>query len=127
MSDPSDEQPPRLLHILELGGYPDFSPLYRSLGYQPQRVDSMRKAIKSIKKQPPDVIVAEFNFQSDFRDRTSQLESLMASIAQLPRVKVIVFLDREQAHQFARLESRFDFHAALRYPIDEQALAVALG
>ena len=39
MSDPSDEQPPRLLHILELGGYPDFSPLYRSLGYQPQRVD----------------------------------------------------------------------------------------
>ncbi len=126
MTAQSGQQTARLLHILELGGYPDFSPLYRSAGYEPQRLDSMRKAIKSIKKQAPDVIVAEFNFQSDFRDRTSQLESLMASIAQQPQVKVIVFYDKEQAHQFERVASRFDFHAALSYPIDEQRLDEAL-
>ncbi len=119
-------QPRLLLHILELGGYPDFGPLYRSLGYEPLLLDSMRKAIKSIKKRAPDAIVAEFNFQSDFRDRTSQLESLMASLARLPQVRVIVFLDKEQQHQFERVAARFDFHAALTYPIDEQALAEAL-
>ncbi len=122
MNDRSERQAPTLLHILELGGYPDFSPLYRAQGYEPERIDSMRKAIKYIKKRVPDVIVAEFNFQSDFRDRTSQLESLMASIARAPQVKVIVFYDREQAHQLERIRSRFDFHALLGYPIDEKEL-----
>ena len=126
MNDRSDRQAPVLLHILELGGYPDFSPLYRAQGYLPERIDSMRKAIQSIKKRVPDVIVAEFNFQSDFRDRTSQLESLMASIARAPQVKVIVFYDREQAHQLERVRSRFDFHALISYPIDEEELASAL-
>lgn len=126
MNDLTPQQAPSLLHILELGGYPDFNPLYRQRGFEPVRIDSMRKAIKSIKKNPPDVIVAEFNFQSDFRDRTSQLESLMASLARCPWVRVIVFFDREQAHQFERIRGRFDFHSALSYPIDEIALAEAL-
>lgn len=126
MNTRSTGNSPRLLHILELGGYPDFNPLYRSLGFDPERQDSMRKAIKSIKKRVPDVIVAEFNFQSDFRDRTSQLESLMASIARSPQVKVIVFYDREQEHQFERIRTRFDFHGALTYPIDDQQLTRVL-
>jgi DNA-binding NtrC family response regulator len=82
---------PVLLSILELGGYPDFSRLYQSQGYQVVTMPSMRKALKFIKNNRIDVIVAEFNFQSDFRDRTSQLESLLASIAQTPEVKVVVF------------------------------------
>lgn len=108
---------PVLLGILELGGYPDFSLLYQSLGFQVVIMPSMRKALKFIKNNRVDVIVAEFNFQSDFRDRTSQLESLMASIAQMPQVKVIVFYDREQSHQFKRVTDRFDFLATLAYPI----------
>ncbi len=126
MSTSGSARSPRLLHILELGGYPDFTPLYRSLGYVPELQGTMRKALKSIKKRMPDVIVAEFNFQSDFRDRTSQLESLMASIARAPQVKVIVFHDREQAHLFERVRSRFDFHEVLVYPIKEEELAAAL-
>ena len=113
---------PLLLSILELGGYPDFSGLYRSLGFQVEMMQTLRKALKFIKKNRVDVVVAEFNFQSDFRDRTSQLESLMASIAHNPEVKVIVFYDREQSHQFERVTSRFDFYATLSYPIDEKEL-----
>lgn len=113
---------PVLLSILELGGYPDFSPLYRSLGFQVVIMPSMRKALKFIKNKRVDVIVAEFNFQSDFRDRTSQLESLMASIAQMPQVKVVVFYDREQSHQFKRLTDRFEFLATLAYPIQASDL-----
>jgi hypothetical protein len=51
---------------------------------------SMRKAIKFIKNHHINLIVAEFNFQSDLRDRSSQLETMMASIAQVSDVKVIV-------------------------------------
>lgn len=117
---------PVLLSILELGGYPDFSRFYQALGYQVVLMASMRKAIKFIKNNRVDVIVAEFNFQSDFRDRTSQLESLMASIAQMPEVKVIVFFDKEQQHQFNRVNERFDFLATLTYPIQQQDLELAL-
>jgi len=70
--------------------------------------------------------VAEFNFQSDFRDRTSSLESLLAVVQTLPGTKVIVFYDAEQAHQFERLRSRFPIHAALGYPIDPARLEAAL-
>ena len=108
---------PVLLSILELGGYPDFTRLYQSLGFQVLKMESMRKAMKAIKKNSVDVIVAEFNFQSDFRDRTSQLESLMASIAQMPEVKVIVFYDKDQAQQFSKVTDRFELYATLAYPI----------
>ncbi len=64
---------PVLLSITELGGYPDFTSLYESLGYQVEKTDSVRKAVKLIRSKKPSVMVAEFNFQSDFRDRTSSL------------------------------------------------------
>lgn len=119
--------PPVLLSILELGGYPDFSKLYQSLGYEVVVMASMRKAIKFIKNNRVNVIIAEFNFQSDFRDRTSQLESLMASIAQMPEVEVIVFYDKEQSLQFKRVTDRFDFLATLSYPIEQTELERVLG
>lgn len=117
---------PVLLSILELGGYPDFTKLYQSLGFQVLNIESMRKAMKFIKKNPVDVIVAEFNFQSDFRDRTSQLESLMASIAQMPEVKVIVFYDKDQAQQFTKVTDRFELYATMAYPILPERLSEVL-
>ena len=126
MSVNESNAPRRLLGILELGGYPDFTRLYQQLGFDVVMMQSMRKALKFIKKNHVDVIVAEFNFQSDFRDRTSQLESLMASIAQLPHVRVVVFYDKEQSHQFKRVTDRFEFLATLTYPIQQEMLAQCL-
>ena len=117
---------PYLVSIAELGGYPDFSPLYRRAGYEPVMARNMRKALGQIKKTQPRVIVAEFNYQSDFRDRTSSLETLMAVVQRLPDTKVIVFYEREQAEPYQRVTSRFPIHASLTFPIDEQALETAL-
>ncbi len=108
---------PILLSILEIGGYPDFSKNYTALGYEYNQVASMRKGIQFIKKKSVNVIVAEFNYQSDFRDRTSQLETLMAAIQPKPEIKVIVFFDKEQAHQLKRLTERFETLVCLPYPI----------
>ena len=84
----------QLLSIIELGGYPNFTPLYEELGYNVEIATRMRKALGLLKKQQPDVIVAEFNFQSDFRDRTSSLESLLAVVQRLPDTRVIVFYEK---------------------------------
>jgi len=115
-----------LLSIIELGGYPNFTPLYRQVGYAVESVTSVRKALGLLKKIHPDVIVAEFNFQSDFRDRTSSLESLLAVVQRSPNTKVIVFYEKDQAHQLVKLQTQFPIHAALAYPIDTQLLETSL-
>lgn len=117
---------PLLLSIMELGGYPDFSPLYQRLGYRVEVVSSMRKAARLLKQQVPDVIITEFNFQSDFRDRTSSLETLMAMVQRMPTARVIVFYEKEYQHQFTRVSDRFPVAAALPFPISETDLQQAL-
>ena len=86
---------PVLLSIVEMGGYPNFRPLYERAGFEVVVENRMRKAMSTIKKLKPRVIVAEFNFQSDFRDRTSSLESMLSVVERLPDTRVIVFYDRE--------------------------------
>jgi len=117
---------PYLVSIVEMGGYPDFSALYRQAGFEPLLERNMRKALGLIKKKKPRVVVAEFNYQSDFRDRTSSLETLMAVVQRLPGTRVIVFYEREQAEPYERVTLRFPIHASLTFPVDEMALQRAL-
>jgi len=122
LSDPKGA----LLAIIEIGAYPNFGPLYEQAGYAVTIERSMRKALPQVRKLKPAVIVTEFNYQSDFRDRTSSLESLLAVVQTLPETRIIVFYEAEQAHQFERLRARFPIHAALTYPIDPARLTAAL-
>ncbi len=116
----------QLLSIVELGGYPNCVALYKKVGFEVTELFSMRKAFAFLKKNRPTVIVAEFNFQSDFRDRTSSLESLMAVLQRMPETKIVVFYDREQAHQLEKLSSRFPLLATLAYPLDSELLEKTL-
>ena len=51
---------PRLLSIIESPTHPELSDVYQRLKLKHWQVNSMRKAISQVKKQPPDFIVAEF-------------------------------------------------------------------
>jgi len=113
----------QLLSIVELGGYPDFSKIYKGYQLDVEITTSMRKAVKRLKKITPKIIVAEFNYQSDFRDRTSNLETLLAVLQKMPEVKLIIFYEREFAHQFERVTNRFELPYTLSFPIDESALS----
>jgi hypothetical protein len=115
-----------LLAVIELGGYPDFTSLYESLGFKVHREASVRNAMRKLKQLQPTVIVAEFNFQSDFRDRTSSLESLMSVVQRLPSCHVIVFYEQEFAHQLQRLTSQHPVYASLTFPIEESRLKQVL-
>lgn len=115
-----------LLAISEMGGYPNFSPLYESLGYEVVAESKMRKVLKLLKKRIPAVVVAEFNYQSDFRDRTSSLESLLAIIQRHPKVKVIIFYDKEHEGQLAKLQEQYVMSKTIAFPIEEAVLKQAI-
>ena len=117
---------PSLLAVVELGGYPNFVPLYQRLGFEVTVLNSQRKARNFLKKQQPDVIVCEYNFQSDFRDRTSNLESLMAVLQKYPEIKLVVFYMPEHQEKFSQVEARFNVYASLTFPIEEQKLEKVL-
>lgn len=112
----------QLLSVIELGGYPNFAPIYQSSGYEVTTVKSVRNAIREIKKIKPDVVVAEFNFQSDFRDRTSSLESLLSTLQWQDNCDVIVFYEQEYAHQLERLTQQYALTATLPFPVDQEEL-----
>ena len=118
----TDPQSPLLLSIIELGGYPNFTPLYEGLGARVLVETSMRKALSLLKRERPRVVVAEFNFQSDFRDRTSSLESMLAVLQRQPQARLVVFYEPEYAHQLQRLTDRHPVFATLAFPLDEEGL-----
>ena len=122
----------KLLAIVELGGYPNFTRLYQSCGYDVTMEHSMRKAMNIVRKVVPDTIVAEFNYQSDFRDRTSSLESLLATVDRLTqtsdkKIQVLVFYEKEYQHQLAKLQTMFKKFSVLPYPVDENSLKQQIG
>jgi hypothetical protein len=119
-------RPPVLLSVIELGGYPDFTPLYQRLGYSVTTVNTSRKAISVVKKQSPAVVVAEFNYQSDFRDRTSSLESLLASLERFANTRAIVFYEKESLPQLEKLLAQFNVFKVMAFPVDEAELEAAL-
>jgi len=112
--------------VVELGGYPDFTPIYESLGFAVTMENSVRNAIRTLKKLKPEVVVAEFNFQSDFRDRTSNLESLLSTMQGLENCEIVVFFEKEYAHQLEKLKVQYTLHTTLAFPIEENALRNAL-
>ena len=123
---PEPSSAPSLLGIIELGGYPNFLPLYRRLGFDAELVSSQRKAQAALKKRLPGVIVAEYNFQSDFRDRTSNLETLMARLQRHPEVRVVCIYQPEYKHKLDAMLQRFPVFAALPLPVTEAAMEAAL-
>ena len=122
----SVSEKPVLLSIIELGGYPDFVALYESMGFQVEKTDSVRKAVKLIRSKKPSVMVAEFNFQSDFRDRTSSLETLLSSTQGVTDSSMIVFYEKEFEMQYQRFLQTFDVAASLTFPVDEEKLRMTL-
>ncbi|MCU0840146.1 MAG: hypothetical protein MUC79_00310 [Thiobacillaceae bacterium] len=115
-----------LLAVVEFLAHSGLRSLYARLGYEVSCEFTVRKAIARVRKSPPGVIAADFYFQPDFRDRVSNLESLLASVQSQNDVKVLVFYD--PAHQAAldKVRQRFRIDAALPTPVKEADLEAVL-
>ena len=115
-----------LLMVNAFIGTAGYKKLYQELGYTVTAEWSERKAISLVRKSPPAVIVADFYHQSDFRDRLSNLESLLAAVQGAPNTRVLVFY--EPAHQAVldTVSARLRIDAAFSLPVQEDKLRATL-
>jgi len=118
--------PPSLLMVNAFIGTAGYKKLYQEMGFSVVTEWSERKAISLVRKAPPAVIVADFYHQTDFRDRLSNLESLLATAQSAPHTRILVFY--EPAHQAAldKVRQRLRIDIALPLPVDEGVLRSAL-
>ena len=116
----------KLLSIVEQGGYPDFTAMYREAGYDVQQTASIREATRWLKKNVADIIVTEFNYDPYFRDRLSNVETIASIAERHPETRLVVLYDKDAEAQFKRLEEQYRFHGELVFPIDEAALKALL-
>jgi DNA-binding NarL/FixJ family response regulator len=118
--------PPSLLMVNAFIGTAGYKKLYQELGYTVVTEWSERKAISLLRKSPPAVIVADFYHQTDFRDRLSNLESLLAAAQGTPSTRILVFY--EAAHQAVldKVSARLRIDAAFTLPVQEDRLRATL-
>lgn len=116
----------RLLAVIEFLAHTSLKPLYERLGFSVTSEFTVRKAIAAVRKQKPDVLVADFFHQSDFRDRVSNLESLLAALHGGPEVKVLVYYDAAHQHALDKVRQRFRIDAAYTLPVNEAQIEVLL-
>jgi DNA-binding NarL/FixJ family response regulator len=107
-------------------GTAGYKKLYQDLGYTVVTEWSERRAISLVRKTPPAVIVADFYHQTDFRDRLSNLESLLATAQGMPHTRILVFY--EGAHQAVldKVSARLRIDAAFSLPVQEEQLRATL-
>jgi non-ribosomal peptide synthetase component E (peptide arylation enzyme) len=81
----------------------------------------MRKAISLLKKFLPDILVAEFQYTSQFRDRDSNMDTILTQVvSHSAHTQVIALVEEEQKLHFERLQSRFDnIRKAVYFPLQD--------
>src|SRR5512139_2991577 len=118
--------PKKLLTVIEFIEHARFPAIYKELGFDVSAEWQVRKAVSLIRKMKPDVIVADLYFQSDFRDRLSNLESLLAATQLLADFRVLVFYEPANEHALASVRERMRIDAALPMPATEEAIRAVL-
>ena len=117
---------PLLLMVNAFIGTASYKALYQQLGYDVMIEYSERRAISLIKKTQPNVIVADFFHQADFRDRLSNLESLLASAQRMPATRILVFYDPAHQDMLDKVRQRMRIDVAMTLPVQEAELAATL-
>lgn len=115
-----------LLRVVELLGHATLNPLFERLGYRVHSEFSVRRAVSAVRREKPAVVVADLYYQPDFRDRVSNLESLLAALQSHQDVKIVVLYEAAHQHALDRLLQRFRVDAALTLPVDEAKLEALL-
>ena len=122
----SAEIPAKLLAVIEFLDHGRLSVLYQRLGFDVTTEWSVRKAVSLLRKLKPDVVIADFYFQTDFRDRLSNLESLLAATESLTRTRILVLYDPKDRTALDRVRQRMRVDAVLTIPVNEGELEAVL-
>jgi hypothetical protein len=117
---------PKLLAVVEFMEHARLPTLYGALGYEVTVEWSVRKAVTLLARLEPAVVVADFYAQSDFRDRVSNVESLLATAQPLAATRILLLYRPEDAAALERVRQRLRIDAALPVPVAQDAIAELL-
>lgn len=121
---------PVVYSIVELPKHPNLSALYRARGLHEFRFGAMRQAIKQLKKDAPDYVVADFvyGYGNNYAGvNISNLDVFLHSLEKYaPGARVIVFAERAELAYADRLAALFPIHGILAYPVTAGELAPLL-
>ena len=119
-----------LFSIIESATHPDFSRLYKKLGLEEQRLFSARKVISAMKKQPPDIVIAEFfyGYGNNYAGvNISNLDVMLYSLQKFSKdARVIVLVDKSERQYVDKLNEVFPLHAVLTLPVQEAQIEKVL-
>ncbi len=117
---------PELFSLVDSPTHPNFSALYRRLGYVETRFDSARKLHQALKSTQPAVLVGEFiyGYGNNYAGvNVCNLDVTLHTLQRFsPHTRVVVFVGKEEAPYVERLAERFPLHAVLVQPVSEAAL-----
>ena len=121
---------PLLFSIVESPGHPNLSGLYQRMGIEELRLPSQRKAVQALKRNRPDLVVAEFfyGFGNNYAGANlSNLDVFLASLQKYaPKALTIVLVEKSQRQFVNRLSERFPLHAVLAQPATAQDMELIL-
>ena len=116
--------------IIETPLHPDLSSVYRQFGMNEVKFNSMRKAIGHLKKQLPDIIVADFlyGYGNNYAGaNVSNLDVFLRSLEPYGKeTKLIVLVDKEEKEFVIKLHELFPVSMALLYPIKSSHMQTVL-
>ncbi|MGD8783641.1 MAG: hypothetical protein PVF28_00525 [Thioalkalispiraceae bacterium] len=115
-----------LYSIIESPLHPQLSEFYKRQGLDEVRLQSVRKAIQELKKQPPDVVVADFiyGYGNNYAGvNISNLDVFLYSLEKYaPQSQVIVCYEKADKQYVQKLEELFPSITTLVYPVSESAI-----
>jgi len=118
--------PKKLLVVTEFIAHAKLPKLYQQLGFDVTNEWQVRKAISLLRKIKPDVVVADFYHQADFRDRLSNLESLLATAQPMTGTKILVLYEPENQAVLDKVRARMRVDKVLAMPVNESELQETL-
>ncbi len=122
---------PSLLSIIESPEHPRLSSLYQRLNITEYKVNSIRNALKLLKNEAPDFIVAEFfyGYGNNYAGvHISNLDVLLTSLPKYsPDAKVIVFASRLESQYVEQLNNIYPLTGVLLHPVRQSELEALLG
>jgi hypothetical protein len=121
---------PVVFSIVESPLHPDFSDMYRRLGYTELKLGSVRKAIQALKQQIPDLIVADFiyGYGSNYAGvNISNLDVFLYSLQKYKQdSRIILLVEKAEQQYVEKLKEIFPIHSVLVYPVKLSEMEQAL-
>jgi len=119
-----------IFSIIESASHPQLSGLYSRLGLKEVKLLSMREAMKKLKKQSPDFVMAEFfyGYGNNYAGvNLSNLDVFLSSLQKYaPQARVLVIADKVDCDHITRLGELFDIDTVFFRPVSEQQVSDAL-